>query len=118
MKNNRSQSRPSVILARMAQVAAGAGTFLVLLSQATPAAAHDNLGGDEMSMAITIFITGCVLIVGASLAVLWAWRTGQFSNVEQAKYDMLKNAEDLDDLLAFAAPEPPARPQGGSHAAQ
>jgi nitrogen fixation-related uncharacterized protein len=118
MNNNRSPSRAVLILVRAAQLAAGVGTFLVLLSQATPAAAHDNLGGDEMSMAITIFITGCVLIAGASLAVLWAWRTGQFSNVEQAKYDMLKDAEDLDDLLVFTAPEPPARPQGGSHAAK
>jgi len=118
MNNNRSPSRAALVPARLAQLAAGVGTFLVLLSQATPAAAHDNLGGDEMSMAIAIFVAGCVLIAGASLAVLWAWRGGQFSNVEQAKYDMLKNAEDLDDLLAFAAPEPPARPQGGSHAAK
>jgi nitrogen fixation-related uncharacterized protein len=115
MNDNRSQPRRAVVPARLAQGAAGAGTFLVLLSQATPAAAHDNLGGDEMSMAITIFITGCVLIAGASLAVLWAWRNGQFSNVEQAKFDMLKNAEDLDDLPAFAAATPP---QGGSHAAK
>ena len=118
MNNNRSQPRRVGFPARLTQMAAGLGMFLVLLSQATPAAAHDNLGGDEMSMAITIFITGCVLIAGASLAVLWAWRTGQFSNVEQAKYDMLKSAENIDDLLIFAAPEPPARPQGGSHAAK
>jgi nitrogen fixation-related uncharacterized protein len=118
MNNNRLASGLPVLPVRLAQAAAGLGTFLVLLSQATPAAAHDNLGGDEMSMAIAIFIAGCVLIAGASLAVLWAWRGGQFNNVEQAKYDMLKNAEDLDDLLAFAAPEPPARPQGGSHAAK
>ena len=118
MNNNRSPARRAVVLVRLAQGAAGVGTFLVLLSQATPAAAHDNLGGDEMSMAIAIFLTGCVLIAGASLAVLWAWRSGQFSNVEQAKYDMLKNAEDLDDLPFIVAPEPPARPQGGSHAAK
>jgi hypothetical protein len=118
MNNNRPQSWAGRVPARLAPLAAGVGTFLVLLSQATPAAAHDNLGGDEMSMAIAIFIAGCVLIAGASLAVLWAWRGGQFNNVEQAKYDMLKNAEDLDDLLPFAAPEPPARPQGGTHAAK
>ncbi len=118
MSNNRSQPRWAGVSARLAQGAAGLGTFLVLLSQATPAAAHDNLGGDEMSMALTIFITGCVLITGAAIAVFWAWRTGQFNNVEQAKYDMLKNAEDLDDLPFFVAPEPPARPQGGSHAAK
>jgi len=118
MNNNRSQSWAGWVPARLAPLATGVGTFLILLSQATPAAAHDNLGGDEMSMAIAIFIAGCVLIAGASLAVLWAWRGGQFNNVEQAKYDMLKNAEDLDDLLPFAAPDPPARPQGGSHAAK
>jgi nitrogen fixation-related uncharacterized protein len=118
MTNNRSQARRAGVVTRLAQGAAGLGTFLVLLSQATPAAAHDNLGGDEMSMAIAIFLTGCVLIAGASLAVLWAWRAGQFSNVEQAKYDMLKNAEDLDDLPIFTPADPPARLQGGSHAAK
>jgi hypothetical protein len=118
MNDNRSQPRRAVVPAGLAQGAAGAGTFLVLLSQATPAAAHDNLGGDEMSMAITIFITGCVLIAGASLAVLFAWRGGQFSNVEQAKYDMLKNAEDLDDLPIFTPADPPAGLQGESHAAK
>jgi nitrogen fixation-related uncharacterized protein len=118
MNNNRPQSWAGRVPARLAPLAAGVGTFLVLLSQATPAAAHDNLGGDEMSMAIAIFIAGCVLIAGASLAVLWAWRGGQFSNVEQAKYDMLKNAEDLDDLPFYTPADPPARLQGGSHAAK
>lgn len=74
------------------------GLLLVLGSVAGPAHAHDNLGGDEMSMAIAIFLAGMVTMAGAALALVWAVRTGQFSNVEQAKYTMLDNADDLDDL--------------------
>ena len=94
------------------------GVFLVLLSVAPPAAAHDNLGGDEMSMAIAIFIAGLVTIAGAIFGLLWAAKTGQFNNVEQAKYAMLENAEDLDDLPVVGPGGLPARLQGDHHAAK
>ncbi len=94
------------------------GIFLLLSSVAAPAFAHDNLGGDEMSMAITIFIAGVITIVGAVLAGIWAWRNGQFNDVEQVKYTMLENADDLDDLPAGPGLVRPARMQGGSHAAK
>ncbi|HMA38163.1 MAG TPA: cbb3-type cytochrome oxidase assembly protein [Chloroflexia bacterium] len=97
-----SGSRLEVVQSRLARGLAAVGMFLLLLSNATPAAAHDNLGGDEMSMAIAIFIVGCMTIVGAALAILWGIKTGQFSDVERAKYTMLENADDLDDL-----PQPP-----------
>jgi cbb3-type cytochrome oxidase maturation protein len=106
---------------------AGLGVFLVLSSVATPALAHDNLGGDEMSMAIAIFIAGVVTISGAAFALLWAARCGQFNDVESAKYAMLANADDLDSLPGAPAPSPEPRPapapaptrlQGGQHAAK
>ncbi len=80
------------------------GAFLIMCSLVPVASAHDNIGGDEMSMAMIIFIGGCITIVGAALAVLWAWKTGQFDNVEQAKYTMLENADDLDALPLFPPP--------------
>ncbi len=94
------------------------GIFLLLGSVAAPAFAHDNLGGDEMSMAITIFIAGMITIVGALLAGIWAWKNGQFDDVEQVKYTMLENADDLDDLPVGPGVPRPARVQGGSHAAK
>jgi cbb3-type cytochrome oxidase maturation protein len=102
---------------RLARGLAAAGIWLVLASAASPVFAHDNLGGDEFSMAYTIFIVGVVLVAGASLAVLWAARTGQFKDVERAKYDMLKNADDLDDLPVYPDPRP-VRLEGGRHASK
>ena len=76
-------------------------------------------------MAIAIFLAGMVTVAGAAIALVWAIRTGQFSDVESAKYAMLDQADDLDSLPAapdsHAAPRPPAAParlQGGSHAAK
>ncbi len=74
------------------------GVLLVLISAGAPVYAHDNLGGDEMSMALTIFLAGMVTMVGAAVAMWWAYRSGQFSNVEEAKYRMLEDAPDLDTL--------------------
>jgi nitrogen fixation-related uncharacterized protein len=101
----------------LARALAAAGVWLVLTSVASPVFAHDNLGGDEFSMAYTIFIVGVVLVAGATLAVIWAARTGQFKDVERAKYDMLKNAEDLDDLPVYPEPRP-VRLEGGRHASK
>lgn len=44
-----------------------------------------------------------VILTGVAF-LIWGWRTGQFRDVEAAKYEMLKERE----------PEPwPARQQGG-----
>jgi hypothetical protein len=34
------------------------------------------------------------------LAGIWAWRNGQFSNVEASKYSMLELSEDYDKVIA------------------
>ena len=112
-------------LIKLACLLLALGVFLVLGSAAPPALAHDNLGGDEMSMAIAIFLAGMVTIAGAALALVWAIRTGQFSDIESVKYSMLDSADDLESLPGpddpVPAPRPPAAParlQGGSHAAK
>ncbi len=115
MSRNRGRTPVALLLWRGLLVC---GVLLLGLSLAAPAAAHDNLGGDEMSMAIAIFIAGMVTVIGACLALVWAVRSGQFSNIEQAKYTMLEDADDLDALPEVAPPPRAPRPaQGGSHAA-
>jgi nitrogen fixation-related uncharacterized protein len=46
-----------------------------------------------------------IFVVGTGIALLiWGWRTGQFKNIEEAKYRMLEDRE----------PEPwPEKPQEG-----
>ncbi|HUS14230.1 MAG TPA: cbb3-type cytochrome oxidase assembly protein [Chloroflexia bacterium] len=101
---------------RVTHLALAAGLFLVLGSIASPAFAHDNLGGDELAMAMIIFTIGMTLVAGAALGVLWAFRSGQFNDVESAKYTMLENADDLDDLPIVGSVAAPARLHGGRHA--
>src|SRR5437870_3163305 len=74
------------------------GTLGLLALLARPAYAHDNLGGDETSMALAMFIFALVIAMTGAFCLWWAWRTGQFRNVEEAKYAMLENAPDLDAL--------------------
>ncbi|MDQ2806138.1 MAG: cbb3-type cytochrome oxidase assembly protein CcoS [Chloroflexota bacterium] len=95
-----------------ARLGLACGLLGVLMSLGAPAYAHDNLGGDEMSMALTIFLAGMVTMVGAALAMWWAYRAGQFSNIEEAKYRMLDDAPDLDLLPVhpWSAGNPTKRP--------
>ena len=73
---------------------------------------NDNLGGDELSMAYTILVVGMIAFAGAAVALVWAIRAGQFSNVEDPKYTMLENAPDLDDLpMIFGEDRPLVRPR-------
>src|SRR4051794_2950065 len=73
-------------------------TFAALAALATPAFAHDNLGGDETSMALAMFMFATAIAATGAFCIWWAWRTGQFRNIEEAKYAMLENAPDLDLL--------------------
>jgi cbb3-type cytochrome oxidase maturation protein len=82
------------------------GVALAMLALASPAFAHDNLGGDELAMAFWMFSFSVAIALTGGFCLWWAARTGQFRNIEEAKYRMLEDAPDLDDL---PAPEP--RPQ-------
>lgn len=72
--------------------------LLVWAVLAQPTDAHDNLGGDELSMSYAMFAFSVAIAVTGALTIVWAVRSGQFHNVEEAKYTMLENAPDLDDL--------------------
>ena len=65
-------------------------------------------------MAFWMFSFSVAIALTGGFCLWWAARTGQFRNVEEAKYRMLEDAPDLDDL---PTPEPrpaarvaPARP--------
>ena len=97
------------LLLLLGRGAAVLGVVLALAVLARPALAHDNLGGDELAMAFWMFAFAIAIAFTGVCCLWWAFRTGQFTNVEEAKYRMLENAPDLDELLA-----PAPRPTSGS----
>jgi nitrogen fixation-related uncharacterized protein len=80
---------------------AALGAFLLAVTPSL-ASAHDNLGGDELAAAYWMLVGAIVVIVLAVLAGLWAFRAGQFSNVEESKFRMIDNSEDYDAIMAEA----------------
>jgi nitrogen fixation-related uncharacterized protein len=75
-----------------------------LLAAVAPhmALAHDNIGGDELAATNWMLIAALVAILTGIFFGLWAWQSGQFTNVEESKYRMLENAEDYDTIMAEA----------------
>jgi nitrogen fixation-related uncharacterized protein len=61
--------------------------------------AHDNLGGDELAMSNLMLIGAVLVILMATLAGIWAWRAGQFNNIEESKYRMLDTADNYDAIM-------------------
>ena len=85
------------------------GILLLVAALATPAAAHDNLGGDELAMAYWMFVFAVLIAVSGVVILWWGFRSGQFSGIEDPKYRMLDDAPDLDDLPGTMPPaSPPA----------
>lgn len=66
------------------------------------ALAHDNIGGDELSMSGAMLVGAIAVTVMALVAGIWAWRAGQFSNVEDSKFSMLDTADNYDVVMAEA----------------
>jgi cbb3-type cytochrome oxidase maturation protein len=75
---------------------------LLLLMTPSPAFAHDNVGGDELAVANWMLISALVVAGLGALALIWAVRAGQFSNVEESKFTMLETADDYDSIMAAA----------------
>ena len=73
---------------------------LMLTLAPTTAFAHDNIGGDELAAANWMLIGAFVVALTGILGGIWAWRTGQFTNVEESKYTMLDTADDYDAIMA------------------
>jgi nitrogen fixation-related uncharacterized protein len=73
----------------------------MMLAFASPAFAHDGVGGDELAAADSMLIVAGVFVVMAGLGILWSIRNGEFRNPEGIKFNMLKTAlfdEDGNDL--------------------
>lgn len=75
------------------------GGFL-LVSMPSVALAHENVGEDELAVANWMLIAAFVTIVLGAFMGLWAYKSGQFRNVEESKYNMLDTAEDFDSIMA------------------
>ena len=84
------------------------GRALILLSGAifvmipSAAYAHDGVGGDELATAGIMLVAAIVVALMGALAMLWAFKIGQFDNVEESKYAMLETSEDFDAIMAEA----------------
>lgn len=87
---------------RLMRVLIGMGGTL-LITMPSSALAHDNIGGDELAAANWMLIAALVTVVMGVLAGIWAWRSGQFSNIEESKYRMLDTADDYDAIMAEAS---------------
>jgi len=96
----------------------------VLLAMPSPVFAHDNVGGDELAVANWMLISALVVAAMGILALIWAARVGQFTNVEDSKYTMLELADDYDAVMADAeareraAKEATQRDRGETKAAE
>jgi nitrogen fixation-related uncharacterized protein len=92
------------------------GAFM-LVSLPGTAFAHDALGDDELAVANWMLIGAMITIVIGALWGLWAWRSGQFHNVEESKYTMLEHAEDFDAIMAESDAREAALKQADAEAA-
>ena len=99
---------------RLMRILIGLGGALLVASPST-ALAHENVGGDELAAANWMLIGAMVTIVMGLIAGFWAWRSGQFTNIEESKYRMLEIADNYDAIMAEAA-QAETRPKGGSRA--
>src|SRR5687768_7229759 len=77
-------------------------TVAILLAAPATAWAHDGLGGDELAVANWMLVGAILTVVMGILAGVWAWRNGQFNNIEASKYSMLELSEDYDRVMAEA----------------
>ncbi len=99
---------------KLMRILIGLGGAL-LVAAPSSALAHENVGGDELAAANWMLIGAMVTIVMGLIAGFWAWRSGQFTNIEESKYRMLEIADNYDEIMAEAA-QGETRPKGGSRA--
>src|SRR3954468_10353746 len=85
------------------------GAILIMIPSA--AYAHDGVGGDELATAGWMLIAAIAVALGGALAMIWAFKVGQFSEIEESKYSMLETAEDFDAIMAEADAEAERRKQ-------
>lgn len=82
--------------------------MLLLAAFATPALAHDGVGGDELAVADAMLQVAVVFFVLTGLGIIWAVRNGEFRDPEGTKIEMLNSAlvdEDGQDLEKYVTVE-------------
>lgn len=72
----------------------------LLLAVPTIASAHENVGDDELAVSNWMLVGAMFTIVMGLFMGYWAFRSGQFSNVEESKFTMLDTAEDYEAIMA------------------
>jgi nitrogen fixation-related uncharacterized protein len=72
----------------------------LLLAMPTIASAHENVGDDELAVSNWMLVGAMFTIVMGLFMGYWAFRSGQFSNVEESKFTMLDTAEDYESIMA------------------
>jgi nitrogen fixation-related uncharacterized protein len=77
----------------------GVSALLVLAAPAI-ASAHDAIGDDELAVANWMLVGAMFSVVLGLLFGYWAFRSGQFSNVEESKFTMLDMAEDYEAIMS------------------
>jgi hypothetical protein len=84
---------------RLMKLSWGVSAFL-LLAMPTLASAHDAIGDDELAVANWMLVGAMFSVVLGLLFGYWAFRSGQFSNVEESKFKMLDMAEDYEAIMS------------------
>jgi nitrogen fixation-related uncharacterized protein len=77
----------------------GVSAFL-LLAVPGVASAHDAIGDDELAVANWMLVGAMFSVVLGLLFGYWAFRSGQFNNVEESKFTMLDMAEDYEAIMS------------------
>jgi uncharacterized membrane protein len=78
---------------------------LLMIVFATPALAHDGVGGDELAVADSMLIVGAAFFVMSGFGLIYSIQNGEYRNPEKTKRDMLRlalrdeNGEDLDKYV-------------------
>ncbi|HET6314762.1 MAG TPA: hypothetical protein VFH60_13080 [Chloroflexia bacterium] len=73
---------------------------LLTLAVPTIASAHEAIGDDELAVANWMLVGAMFSVVLGLLFGYWAFRSGQFSNVEESKFTMLDMAEDYEAIMS------------------
>lgn len=64
-------------------------SLLLTMLLASPAYAHDAVAGEELAGAMEMLYFTLFLLATTAFGIFVAWRKGQFTDSEEAKYRML-----------------------------
>jgi nitrogen fixation-related uncharacterized protein len=83
-------------MVRVKSIFRAIGFAAIGLLIASPAYAHDAVAGEELAGAQEILIVSMILLIIGLVICFYAWRHGQFTDIEEPKYTMLRSESELD----------------------